>query len=431
MKQITFILALFVMGLTTLRAQEGGLDYKSLENKLEKSNAAIQDPKKSTAVKTWLDRAKVFQNIAEVNTGNLRIGMSITELKLFYKEPKEIKKFDGKDQYTYDHMNVTIENGVVKSWTETQTIVPKPLDDALAAYNKAIELDSDGKSSSKIVEGLKNLKNLYEKKALNSYSQLQYKTAVESFITILNINKMKQINAVDTTTIYYTGVAASEGDMKDEAITYLQQANDLNYKDPFLFVRLSKLYLTKGDSTNALSILNKGVSIYPDNVALLVERINYFIAKSDSKKALDDIEKAKKKDPKNQTFLFVEGVLYDKIGKMDSSVSAYNHAIQIDPNYFDAYYNLSVIYFNSAVKFIEKANAEVDNTKYTDEKKFADEEFKRAVPYMEKAYEISKGQKAPEGQTNQKQSLETLKQLYYRLKMTDQLDRVNKLLQAF
>lgn len=431
MKQITFILALFVMGLTALRAQEAttGPDYKSLENKLEKSNAAIQDPKKSTNVKTWLDRAKMFESIADVNTGNLRMGMSINELKIFYKEPKEIKKFDnGKEQYIYERMTVSMENNVVKGWSETQTIVPKPLDDALAAYNKAIELDTDGKNSGKIVDGLKRLKALYEKKALNSYNQLDYKTAVESFKSILNINIMKQINVTDTATIYYTGVAASEGDMKDEAITYFKKANDLNYKDPFLFVRLSKLYLIKGDSTEAINTLKKGINIYPDNVSLLVEMINYYIAKAESQNALVAIQKAKVKDPKNQTFYFVEGVLYDKIGKMDSSVHAYNQAIELDPNYFDAYYNLGVMYFNNAVKFIEKANKEVDNTKYLDEKKNADEEFKKAIPFMEKAYEIAKTQKAPEAQTNQKQSLETLKQLYYRLKMNDQLERVNNLL---
>jgi tetratricopeptide (TPR) repeat protein len=431
MKQITFILALFVMGLTVLRAQEAtsGADYKSLENKLEKSNAAIQDPKKSTNIKTWLDRAKMFKDIAEVNTGNLRINMSINELKIFYKEPKEIKKFDnGKEQYIYERMTVSMENNVVKAWAETQTIVPKPLDDALTAYNKAIELDTDGKNSGKILEGLKGLKALYEKKALNSYNQLDYKTAVESFKSILNINSMKQINTTDTATIYYTGVAASEGDMKDEAIIYFKKANELNYKDPFLFVRLSKLYLIKGDSTEAINTLKKGISIYPDNVSLLVEMINYYIAKAESQNALVSIQKAKVKDPKNQTFYFVEGVLYDKIGKMDSSVHAYNKAIELDPNYFDAYYNLGVMYFNSAVKFIEKANSEVDNAKYIEEKKNADEEFKKAIPFMEKAYEIAKTQKAPEAQTNQKQSLETLKQLYYRLKMNDQLERVNNLL---
>ena len=116
MKHISFILALFVMGLINLQAQDTnpGGDYKSLEGKLEKSNAAIQDPKKSTNVKTWLDRAKMFQNIAEVSTGSLRIGMSLNELKIFYKEPKEIKKFDGgKEQYIYERMMVTLENNVV------------------------------------------------------------------------------------------------------------------------------------------------------------------------------------------------------------------------------------------------------------------------------------------------------------------------------
>jgi tetratricopeptide (TPR) repeat protein len=440
MKRITLILALFVLGLTYIHAQDaltGGLDYKSLESKLEKSNKAIEDPKKSSNIKTWLERAKLFQNIGEVNIENLRIGMSAKEVIIFYKEPKEIKKFDGgKEQYIYDHVTVMFENAAVKGWTETQVIRPKPLDEAVECYKKAIELDIDGKNGGKISDGLKKVKAVYEKKALNCYNQLEYKNAVESFKAILNINEMKQVNIIDTTTIYYTGVAAFEGDaaksdpdLKADAIKYLQKASELNYKDAFLYVRLSKLYVSKGDSVNALNTLKKGLSAYPDNVSVLVELINYYISKGESQITLEYIAKAKKNDPKNQTFSFVEGVLYDKLGKMDSAVHAYNRAIELEPNYFDAYYNLGVVYFNNAVKLVEKANSEVDNNKYLEKKAFADEEFKKVIPYMEKAYDIAKQQNTADSQPNKKQSLETLKTLYYRLKMNEQLERVNKLLQ--
>jgi tetratricopeptide (TPR) repeat protein len=435
MKRILFILALYVFGFNYLNAQEGtsagGLDYKGLENKLEKSNKTIEDPKKNINPKTWIDRAKLFQNIAEVNSENLRLGMSANEVKIFYKEPKEIQKSDGKEQYIYEHFNVILENGNVKGWVETQKIHPKPLEEALACYNKAIELDAEGKNGSKIAEGLKKLKEVCEKSALNFYNLQDYKNSVESFKEILNINEMKQINITDTTTIFYTGIAAFDGDMKDEAIKYLQKAAELNFKDPSMYVRLSKLYLAKTDSTAALNTLQKGIVAYPDNVSILVELINYYIAKGESQKTLEFLDKAKKNDPKNQTFYFVEGVLYDKTGNMEKSVEAYNKAIEIDPNYFDAYYNLGVIYFNYAVKLVEEANKELDNSKYLEKKNKADEEFKKVIPYMEKAYDIAKQKETPDAKPNQKQSLETLKTLYYRLKMNDQLERVNQLLQEF
>lgn len=434
MKRIPFIFALCVLALTYIHAQDaptgGGLDYKTLEGKLEKSNKTIEDPKKNINPKTWLERAKLFQNIGEVNIDNLRIGMPASEMKLFFRqEPKEIKKIDGKEEHVFEHVTIILENGNVKGWNETQKIVPNPLDDALTCYKKAIELDTEGKNAAKIVEGLKKLKSLYEKNALNGYNLQDYKSSVDAFKSIISINEMKEINVIDTTTIYYAGVAAFEGNMPDDAIKYLRKAAELNFKDPFLYVRLSKVCLTQGDSTEAVNMLKKGLEIYPDNVSILVEMINYYISKGESKTTLEYLEKAKKNDPKNQTFYFVEGVLYDKLGDMEKSVQAYNKAIEIDPNYFDAYYNLGVIYFNNAVKMVEKANAEMDNAKYLEKKAAADEEFKKVIPYMEKAYEIAKQQTTADSKTNQRQSLETLKTLYYRLKMNDHLDRVTKLLQ--
>jgi Flp pilus assembly protein TadD len=150
---------------------------------------------------------------------------------------------------------------------------------------------------------------------------------------------------------------------------------------------------------------------------------------NNSQAALEYLDKAKKNDPNNKSFYFADGTIYDKIGNMDKAVEAYNKAIAIDPNFYDAYFNLAVVYFNSAVKLTEAANAELDNKKYQDKKNLADEEFKKAIPHMEKAYEVAKGLTTPEAPANMKQALETLKQLYYRLKINDQLERVTKLLQ--
>jgi tetratricopeptide (TPR) repeat protein len=238
---------------------------------------------------------------------------------------------------------------------------------------------------------------------------------------------MKQVNVIDTLIIYYTGLTANESKNYDDAITYFQKAADLKYKEPGLYNNLYKAYLAKGDSTKAFNSLKQGFAAYPENVGILIEIINYYLITNESQAALEYLEKAKKNDPGNKSFYFADGTLYDKIGNMDKAVESYKKAIELDPNYFDAYFNLAVVYFNNAVKLTEVANSELDNKKYLDKKTIADEEFKKVIPHMEKAYEIAKA--SPDGATNMRSALETLKTLYYRLKMTDQLDRVNKLLQ--
>ncbi len=431
MKRITFFIALFIAGLINLQAQtdvSSGPNYKSLESKLEKSNKTLEDPKKSAAPKTWIERAKLFQEVAEVNTQNLRAGMSATEIKLLFKDPKEVKTLqNGKEQWVYERMVLDIENAVLKDWKETQVIHPKPLDEAFACYNKAIELDTEVKLTKKIAEGLKSLKDLYQKKALNCYSIQDFACSSESFKMEVNISEMKQVNIIDTVIIYYTGLTSNENKNYEDAIKYFQKAADLKYKEPGLYNNLYKAYLAKGDSAKAFNSLKQGFAAYPENVGILIEIINYYLITNNSQAALEYLEKAKKNDPTNKSFYFADGTLYDKIGNMDKAVESYKKAIELDPIYFDAYFNLAVVYFNNAVKLTEVANSELDNKKYLDKKVIADEEFKKVIPFMEKAYEIAKS--SPEGATNMKSALETLKTLYYRLKMNDQLERVNKLLQ--
>jgi tetratricopeptide (TPR) repeat protein len=508
MKPITILLAFLLAGTINSYSQESsGLDYNDLAAKLEKSNKALDNPKKNSDVKFWLERAKLFQDIAEVNTQFLRLNLSTKELVLFSKQPKQIKKDSAnKEQYIYDRYIAYFKNGKLTGWKETQTIVPNPLEDALAAYKKAIELDADKKNEKKISEGLKSLKNLYSKKALNCYGLEDLTCSFESFKTIVDINEMKQVNVVDTGIMYNAGLTAVRAGKNDEAIKYLQKVADLKYTgDPFLFTNLKKAYLAKGDTVSALNTLKQGVSVFPNDISIIIELINYYISAGEKQAALEYLTKAKQSDPKNRSFYYAEGALYDKMGgaidnklldleiakkaeltqldenkkaefkktgnnvqkykpiddkyqklrklvedkyksREDSlsvlhedfqnkAIGQYKEAVKVDPTYFDAYYNLGVLFFNNGVKLSDQAGREVDDKKYEAKKNASDEEFKKAVPVMESAYEVNEKAKvtpetAAEIAKNRKTTLDVLKTLYYRLKMNDQFDRIKKLQDA-
>lgn len=426
MKRISFLLALIAAGVMNVIAQapEGTgvtLNYGALEKKMQKSDQTIQDPKKGSDPKIWIERAKLFQDIFDVNTQILRNGMPASELKLFYKEPKEIKNLEVAgapvEQYVYEKLNINLENGAVKSWQETQVMHPDPLQEALNSYNKAIELDKEGKSKKKITEGLKELRNKFEKEALNEYNLKDFAKSYDAFKSMVDISENSLINNADTLIVYYTGITASEAGKPAEAIKYFQKALALNYTSPSIYLDLNKAHLASGDSTQALTALQQGFQKYPDNVSILIELINYYLVKNQSREALEYLDKAKSSDPNNKSFYFAEGTLYDKMGESDNAIKAYNKSIELDPTYFDAYYNTAVVYYNTAVKLMEEAVNEPDNKKYLEKKSVAEEEFKKAIPYMEKASELN---------PKDISSLETLKALYYRLKMNEKLEQVNQ-----
>jgi len=110
------------------------------------------------------------------------------------------------------------------------------------------------------------------------------------------------------------------------------------------------------------------------------------------------------------------------------AIEQYKAAFETDPTYFEAYYNLAVMFYNNGLRYSEQAGKEVDDTKYQAKKNASDEEFKKAVPYMELAYETNKKAKAtPDVKKNNDMVLDVLKSLYYRLRMDDQYARIKKL----
>jgi tetratricopeptide (TPR) repeat protein len=135
--------------------------------------------------------------------------------------------------------------------------------------------------------------------------------------------------------------------------------------------------------------------------------------------AMKYLDMAIKQDPDNATFHFAQGTLHEKMEQMDEAIAAYTKAINSDKEFFNAYYNLGALYYNEGVKQIEYANSipTSENQRYQAELAKADEWFRKSLPYMEKCYELD---------PDDKMTLESLKNLYYRLK---DMDNYNKMLE--
>ena len=90
-------------------------------------------------------------------------------------------------------------------------------------------------------------------------------------------------------------------------------------------------------------------------------------------------------------------------------MSSYIKAIELNPEFFDAQYNLAALYFNQGVKMLEEANQvparEVE--KYDEIMAKANAEFKKSIKPMEKAYELN---------PSSVEVVETLRNLYFRFR---------------
>ncbi len=303
-----------------------------------------------------------------------------------------------------------------------KALAEDPLTTALESYKKALELDDKGKSSAGVKIKLTLLMNDLTNQAVESFNNNDYATALKSFEQILEIENLDIVKAddpgaVDTVIMFNAGLAAYNAKDFGKAVKYYREAAELGYNGARTYALISDTYMQMQDTTNALKAVQEGFEKYPEDNAVLTTMIDLYLKTGQKEEAMKYLAMAIEQDPNNVTYYFAQGTLFENFGDEEHAIESYTKAIEIDPTFFNAYYNLGALYYNKGVKQIEVANAVPanDNAKYEEELKKADVWFEKALPYMEKCHEIN---------AEDLSTLESLKNLYYRMKDMDKYNAI-------
>ena len=300
-----------------------------------------------------------------------------------------------------------------------------PLGIAFESYKKALELDEKGKNAKSIKIKLTLLTADLTSKAIDAFNTQNFAKAFDAFEQILDLEALPimkpedGVAAIDTAIVYNAALAAFHSEKYDDAIKYYKEAAKHKYLGAHMHHLISEGYLAKKDTLGSLGALNEGLQIYPQNTEIVIDLINVYLDLKKNDEAVKYLNMAIANDPENSSYYFVLGTVYDRLEKYDDAKVCYEKAIKYKPDYFDPLYNLGVYYFNRGVKQIEIANNVPPNetTRYEAEKNKANEEFSKAIPYMEKAHECN---------PKERYTLESLKALYYRLGMSDKQKEVEE-----
>ena len=394
--------------------------YGILENKLKKSNENMDNEKKNTSPKFWLQRAELMMDIFDVNRQYITNGSTPVQIKLFFQDPKETKTWqkgsDSYEEYVYDRVNIIFKNGSVDSLHETSVIYDTPLQDAYSSIKKAQELDVENKQEKSVKEDYDRLKGMMQRKGVEQFVAQNFEGAFTTFSDIISIDSLPMMkDAFDTILCYYTGMAASRMGNAKTAIAYYELAKSYNIDQPEIYIFLKNNYLQLGDTATGVKTLKEGFKRFPDNQAVLIELINYYLLSGEGDTAMDYLKKAQEQDPDNLSFIFAEATLFDKMGEQDKALETYEKCIDKDPTYFNAYYNIGVMYYNDAVNMYSEADNIKDPKEYGEKKDSADATLKKCIPYMEKAHELN---------PTDVSTMQTLKTLYYRMQMNDKYQAI-------
>jgi tetratricopeptide (TPR) repeat protein len=290
---------------------------------------------------------------------------------------------------------------------------------AYESYSKTIELDTkDGEFGKQAVTKMDNLYGHAFNDAVNSYNAKEYDKAIE------NYKLASKIKPQDTTTVLYSAYASEAKQDYAGAKASYNQLLGMNYKSVTLYSRLLQMARQQNDNAEAAKVLQQALVAYPNNKTFMLEDLNASLASGRGEEALSKISKTIAADPTNSNLYAVRGSMYDQQKKTDLALADYRKAVELDPNNFDAQFNLGVSNYNKAADAYTKASKMDLKTYQTSGKKFEAEGkkyFEASVPYFEKALQL---------QPDDRNTLTSLQKVYFRLGRTADSERLNTKLQS-
>jgi tetratricopeptide (TPR) repeat protein len=288
-------------------------------------------------------------------------------------------------------------------------VAEKPKFKAFDNYKKAYEMDKEKEYQAAIKLQMMNLRKYFANDGVKAFNENKdYEKALENFEYAIKISEMPFNKTIDTAIMYYAGIAAHNIKNREKAVKFFKKTAKLGYEGANSYIMLKNNYLAMGDTTAAMNALKEGFEQYPDNEVMIAGLVNYYLLNSeDPSNALKYLDAAQKQSPNNAEYYTAEAQVYDKMDKEEKAIKNYKKALELDPDSYMANFNLGVIYFNRGVEFENKANSSKEDDVFKKNKELATKEFKKALPYMEKA---------SEQKPNDLSTLNTLKQLYFRLR---------------
>lgn len=278
---------------------------------------------------------------------------------------------------------------------------PEAMERAIDSYLRAMELDAKGSYKVENTRALGSLQAASLNNGNDAFTAKQFDRAIALYANSERI--AKAFGATDTNAIFNSALAfESKGDTEG-AIRRYREVLDLGYKKPDIYRYIASLQRKANDMDGAIVTLREGMAKYPQHKDIMLDLMSNLLSANRADEAEEIVNLALKSDPDNAVLYSVLGSLYDgkanpKEGPAPSEADmqkwygmaedAYKKSIEKDPQFFDAYFNIGVLYNNRAAFEYEKCNKLKSDSEYMKCKKVADEIYLKAQPYFEQAHAL-------------------------------------------
>lgn len=276
------------------------------------------------------------------------------------------------------------------------------LEEMVSAYRRAMELDAS--LSETTTQRLRIAYYNEFQKGLDAFQagqqdDAQYDTAYEYFQNAAFVFP-------DSSDAYANqAYALLNAGRQEEATSALELAMNAGDDSEDTYVYLGDLYRTQGRHDDAIELIQEGLEKYPTNEQLWSILLNEYVATGQLDQAMERYGQLVEQAPDNKLYRFNYGTLLLNAEQYDEAVTQLTRAIELDPEYPNAQYNLAAAYVNKAVDLSERIG-EVDDELRAQRDQLSDQEvtqreqqieqmaeerrqlFMQAIPPLEKALQL-------------------------------------------
>jgi len=435
MKKKLLIITLVLSSTMMVQAQNPVLNLSNylrngmLERAYENLNIAMEDEKYTSEARTWLLRGNLYYNVFRCFNfvNEIEIGMETSEVRQIIGDPrtdfKRQRTPDGRaNKWEWDlGFEVLFIDNKVYSFTDPvngfyKTVAPtaeEALRLAAESYMKAAEMDPtlrvDLTFPVNPMQGLSILSDGYVNIAAAAYNTGNFESAFQNFLIAHQLKAGLGMNQPqDTIAGHYAVLSAG---------FYVRMlAEEEKYEE-------------------ALKVVETAKKISPDDVEIALSEADTYLKMREFIKTKEILENILSKQPENAQLYYVIGNIYDQLGRdttntkeeneenFNLTVKYYEEAIKINPDYFDALFNLGTVYNNKGVDLLSFASTlKYPDPRFDEVIKEVDRYFRLALPYLERAHNINPDDPDP---------IRMLYSIYLRLRMNDEAAEMKKLIDAF
>lgn len=303
-------------------------------------------------------------------------------------------------------------------------LAENPLQESFTSFKKAVELDPDNKLKREddIDPRVEAIGQQYFAYAVDDFNAGTYTDAADKFKKAYDV--AAYTNKVDTLALLNAALASVRAEDYQQSLDYYQELLGYGFNEADVYKNMALAHRNLGDNDAMFAALRAGREKYPEDAGLMLEEINAYLSIGEGAKVVDDLKVLVEKDPTNYSIFFVLGTIYGDETKedmfdMDKAEMYYNKALEINPDYYDAVYNLGALYINESNKLQVAANElPLDETeKYDEMTEDANVIIKKALPLLEKSNELQPGNA---------ETISVLKSIYIRFDMTDKLESLEE-----